>query len=99
MPYIKLKQKRKIRGTNYPVGVVVEVSETLADKLKLNGFATKSNEKEFEAYKTASNDYKKLNKADLIGYATSLDIEVPGDANKDDIYLLIEDKFKEVENS
>lgn len=95
MLYIKLKVKRKIRGTNHPAGAIVEVSETLSDRLKLNGFATKSNEKEFEVYQTASNDYTKLKKDDLIGYATSLGIYVPNGATKEDIYPLIEKKFEE----
>jgi hypothetical protein len=93
--YVLLGGSRKIRGQNYPKGAVVEVSETLGNLMILNSVSKRSNEEEFEEYQIASNDYKKLNLDDLIGYANSLGIQVPNGVDKEDIYPLIEEKFKE----
>lgn len=87
---LKLLLDDKFRGQDLKKGDIADFPLGLANQMLLNGRAKKASPEQ-EVTKHETVNYKALNKDPLIEYSKNLGIDVPSDATKDDIYILIEE--------
>lgn len=87
---LQLLEDDKFRGKSFKKGDIVDFPLGLANQMLLHGRAQKASPNQ-EVTKDEVVNYKTLNKDPLIEYAENIGIDVPNEATKEDIYILIEE--------
>ena len=77
---IKLNEDRRISGAEHKAGEVVEVHESLGQRMILNGIASRATVERFDA-----EDLEAMKKDELIAYAEERGIEVKSGMTKAEI--------------